>query len=188
MMTRRTEMLRKMLKRKEKQPKALGIDAPSSRFLQLPAELRNLIYDYCIYHELSTISIYNSISGHDLGSAVLSPSIFRISPQIRNEALSYLSSNKHIELHGITAALSFFRHIGPAVSDLKNVKVSALSDHVLHGDGEQFLQFLQQAKSLQIFCLAALGMWWNTYRDEGCNLLRALEKDSPSLMTLSSIA
>lgn len=47
------------------------------------------------------------------------------------------------------------------MSDLKNVKVFALSDHVLHGNGEQLLQLLQQAKSLQHFRLAALGMWWN---------------------------
>jgi hypothetical protein len=117
--------------------------------LSLPGEVRNLIYSFTIYPSLTRLSISNQ------ADVVLSLSIFRISRQIRSEALSYLCTEKQIFFSGLRVANDFFATIGKSgVRSLRHVTVRCAD--VCSVDWEKdnvkrnvFIGFLQCATGLQ---------------------------------------
>jgi hypothetical protein len=130
------------------------------RILQLPGELRNLIYHFAIYPRLNHIQIMPNrdyLQGHkNSQSPVLNLPVFHISHQIRVEALSFLCANKELRILGLDAANAFFEVAGGAISDIKRVVLSQPVCKDFSSDVERldtFFRLLGNAAALQHFKL-----------------------------------
>tara|TARA_R110002003_G_scaffold97_5_gene7771 strand:- start:3375 stop:4121 length:747 start_codon:yes stop_codon:yes gene_type:complete len=126
----------------------------NSPFLRLPGELRNLIYSYAIFPRLDAVTITHETKPEHFGKTVLSLPLFRVSHQIRAEALSYLVANKGLKICGYEAATAFFDCIGSAIKDVRAV---VIAQPFVFGQSVQvelvdlFFYFLDQAEGLQYF-------------------------------------
>ncbi|KAF1948179.1 hypothetical protein CC80DRAFT_498377 [Byssothecium circinans] len=67
------------------------------KFLDLPAEIRCLIYDYCMFPEHDTVKV-EGWSRKECAACVLQPRVFRLCRQIRIEAVIHLYKTKPIEI------------------------------------------------------------------------------------------
>jgi hypothetical protein len=97
---------------------------PISPFLNLPGELRNLIYSYAIYPRLETIPISPKTKTTHFGKTILNPSIFRVSQQVRSEALSFLCVNKKLRFGSLDVATAFLNYIGPVIAEIKHLAIA----------------------------------------------------------------
>jgi hypothetical protein len=125
----------------------------NSRLLQLPAEIRLQIYSYCIYPALRRIKIVQAATPLRFEETALIPSIFRASRQLRAEALSYLCSNKALQIYGLDTANAFFKTIGSdAIGDVRSLSIAQVivpCDPLPPKQNDLLLHFLGQATSLQ---------------------------------------
>ncbi|KAH7077409.1 hypothetical protein FB567DRAFT_149296 [Paraphoma chrysanthemicola] len=96
----------------------------NSPLLRLPGELRNLIYSYTIYPSLNAVIVSHETQPHQFGKTVLSLPLFRVSHQVRAEALSYLVTNKRLRICGYDAAAAFLECIGPAARNVKALTIA----------------------------------------------------------------
>ncbi|EMD91172.1 hypothetical protein COCC4DRAFT_60016 [Bipolaris maydis ATCC 48331] len=93
-------------------------------FLDLPGEIRNQIYAYSIYADLSSLFVANCTKPEHFGATVLHPPLFRTCRQIRAEAFSYLCATCQLGFLGIRSAVLFFSLVGEAVSEIKSLAVT----------------------------------------------------------------
>lgn len=100
--------------------------ATHTTFLDLPGEIRNQIYAYYTYPELDPITISNCTKPEHFGEAVLRPPLFRVSRQVRAEALSYLCANHTFKFFSLQAAVLFFSYMGIASSEIKSLVLMQL--------------------------------------------------------------
>ncbi|KAF2033879.1 hypothetical protein EK21DRAFT_108669 [Setomelanomma holmii] len=143
-----TRKIAKLLKRTAT-PEQNRINSP---FLRLPGEIRNLIYSYGIYSRLEVVTISHETKAQHFGKTVLSLALFRVSHQIRGEALSYLVANKCIKICGIDCANAFFDCIEPALTSIKRLVIAQPSMYmkpVPRELVELFLYFLDQCSKLE---------------------------------------
>ncbi|EUC42226.1 hypothetical protein COCMIDRAFT_29141 [Bipolaris oryzae ATCC 44560] len=95
--------------------------AARATFLDLPGELRNQIYAYSIYPDLSSIFVANCTKPEHFGATILHLPIFRTCRQIRAETLSYLCATLQLGFLGIHSAVLFFSLAGKAASEIKSL-------------------------------------------------------------------
>jgi hypothetical protein len=129
-----------------------------SRILQLPGEVRNIIYSYTIYSALTKISIDRSSPSGEVFQlpftpkiSVLGLSIFYVSRQIRSEALSYLFANKEFVVLGVKLFTDLIGCAGGAVKDLKKLNLMLYLDAdnpIPAAQTDDFFHLLEQADSL----------------------------------------
>ncbi|KAH8731534.1 hypothetical protein GQ44DRAFT_767400 [Phaeosphaeriaceae sp. PMI808] len=129
-----------------------------SRFLQLPGEIRNIIYAQIVFPELSSliISFGNIRRQRHFAKSVLRHPLFRTSHQVRVETLSYLCATKHLKILGVETAIAFFHCIGGAYRHLKRITLAQLSITGRPLVREQYsllFYFLDQATELRAFTL-----------------------------------
>jgi hypothetical protein len=87
---------------------------------------------------------------------VLKPGLFRVSQQVRAEALSFMCASKHLEFCGIHAANAFLECVGVATSSVKRITISQPLVHrkPLSMEGvDKLFRFLDQAAALRVFKL-----------------------------------
>ncbi|KAH7073113.1 hypothetical protein BKA63DRAFT_492431 [Paraphoma chrysanthemicola] len=72
----------------------------------------------------SNRSILPIATPHHFGKTVLSVALFRVSHQVRAEALSYLVANKRLKICGYDAAAAFLECIGPAARNVKALTIA----------------------------------------------------------------
>ncbi|KAF2854468.1 hypothetical protein T440DRAFT_234319 [Plenodomus tracheiphilus IPT5] len=131
-------------------------------FLRLPGEIRNQIYEYAIYPNLTMVQINSTDDAAHLGSNVLSPSIFRASRQVRAEAISNLCANKTFQIFRIKTANVFFDVIGSAISEIKEILLEQNASEIVCTDASKasvakFFAFMEQASALEFFQVSSLG-------------------------------
>lgn len=121
-------------------------------FLELPGEIRNMIYAMAIYPELSSLVIANCTKPEHLAASVLHLSAFRVCRQIRAECLSYICANFSLKFLGLQTADLFFWCAGPAISEIKAfvlVQPCIASKSKQSGDrSERFLAALDKMDQL----------------------------------------
>lgn len=137
------------------QPEHKGLN---SRLLELPGELRNHIFSYCIFHLLGQrpLMVAHSVKKGHFNPAILKAGLFHVCHQLRAEALSYLAATKGFKILGIEPASSFFNCLGAAAADLKRITVAQpiVRDAPMSSRQiDTFFAFLDQATSLQFFRL-----------------------------------
>jgi hypothetical protein len=132
-----------------------------ARILQLPGELRNLIYHFAIYPQLRHLQIMPSrrdfLQRHlNSNTPVLNLPIFHLSQQIRAEALSFLCANKELHIMDLSVAIVFFGAVGRAVGDIKRFVLSqplSLTSSLDATKLDAFFRHLENATALQFFKL-----------------------------------
>ncbi|KAL6709647.1 hypothetical protein ACN47E_001075 [Coniothyrium glycines] len=121
-------------------------------FLHLPGELRNAIYARAIFQALPQVQVVNCTLKHHVGGSALSPSIFRVSRQVRAEAMSHLCANKIIQILGLATANAFFEAIGPAAFQIKSLVLVQPGRDLADLDTlavERFFNFLAEVNALK---------------------------------------
>ncbi|OSS54082.1 hypothetical protein B5807_01684 [Epicoccum nigrum] len=121
---------------------------PQSLLLSLPGELRNKIYDYVTCPSLDSIAILAQFK------SILAFPVFRISRQIRVEALSLLCSSKLFDLNGLITANRFFASVREHMPQLKRLIIRCDEEWWLPSEDctrgrKNFLQYLELAKGLE---------------------------------------
>ncbi|KAF1845591.1 uncharacterized protein K460DRAFT_405841 [Cucurbitaria berberidis CBS 394.84] len=132
------------------------------RFVELPGEIRNQIYLYAIYPELSTVIVCNCEKPEHFGSRILRLPLFRISRQIRAESLSFLCATKTFKILGIVTANAFFQVIGTAIGKMKSMTLLQPLSEITPSCKERtdrFFSSMTDAKALKEFRLEGLGNW-----------------------------
>jgi hypothetical protein len=123
-------------------------NAQELSFTNLPGEIRNTIYSLLLFpYHRSLLAIAYS-HPLDIFSTLLRSPLFRVSRQIRAEALSFLAATKDFRLPGITTATTFFRYLGPVGRvSLTEVTIAILStrDVDLAG-GKELLRLVREVK------------------------------------------
>jgi hypothetical protein len=79
----------------------------------LPGEIRNTIYSLLLFPYHRSLLAVSYSHPLDIFTTLLRSSLFRVSHQVRAEALSFLAATKVFRLPGITTATTFFRYLGP---------------------------------------------------------------------------
>ncbi|KZM21646.1 hydrolase [Ascochyta rabiei] len=123
----------------------------SNGFLSLPGEVRNLIYSYAIFPSLETITIFHH------ADTFLTLPVFRVSRQVRQEAVSYLCTEHTVYLSGLNVANDFFSAVGEnGLRSLRHVTVR--SADTWHQDSSKasaiksvFLGYMKLATDLRRF-------------------------------------
>ncbi|KAH7401748.1 hypothetical protein DE146DRAFT_651511 [Phaeosphaeria sp. MPI-PUGE-AT-0046c] len=130
----------------------------NSQLLQLPGELRNQIFSYCIFpfSGARPLTIVHGTKDRHFTTKVLSAGIFRVCHQLRLESLSFLAAVKHFNILGTKAACVFLECLGPAAADVKRITVAQpivcdapMSSRQIN----TFIDFLSKATSLQFLKL-----------------------------------
>lgn len=121
---------------------------PQSLFFSLPGEIRNKIYDYVTCPSLNSITILAHFK------SILAFPVFRISRQIRFEALSLLCSSKSFDLNGLSAANRFLAAVREHVPQLKRLIVRCDEEWWLPSEDctklrKDFLEYLELSKGLE---------------------------------------
>jgi hypothetical protein len=121
---------------------------PQSLFFSLPGEIRNRIYDYVTCPSLNSITILAHFK------FILAFPVFRISRQIRFEALSLLCSSKSFDLNGLSAANRFLAAVREHVPQLKRLTIRCDEEWWLPSEDcmkkrKDFLEYLELAKGLE---------------------------------------
>ena len=121
---------------------------PQSLFFSLPGEIRNKIYDYVTCPSLNSITILVHFK------PILAFHVFRISRQIRFEALSLLCSSKSFDLNGLSTANRFLAAVREHVPQLKRLIVRCDEEWWLPSRDctkkrNIFLEYLELAKGLE---------------------------------------
>jgi hypothetical protein len=121
---------------------------PQSIFFCLPGEIRNKIYDYVTCPSLNSITILAHFK------SILAFPVFRISRQIRFEALSLLCSSKSFDLNGLSTANRFFAAVREHVPQLKRLTIRCDEEWWLPSEDctkmrRDFLGYLELAKGLE---------------------------------------
>lgn len=128
----------------------------NSRLLQLPGEIRNLIFSYTIFPLLGSLTIAHGTEHRHFTTNILSLGIFRTCHQLRLEALSFLAATKRFEVLGTDAACAFLDCLGAAIADVKRITVAQpiVQDAPMSSRQiDTFFYFLGNATSLQYFKL-----------------------------------
>ncbi|CAO2648755.1 Nn.00g097040.m01.CDS01 [Neocucurbitaria sp. VM-36] len=132
----------------------------SSRFLELPGEIRNQIYFYAMYPDLESITIVNCERREHFGGTVLHLPLFRTCQQIRAEAISYLCATKNIKFLGIDTANAFFELIGETIANMKSMTLVQPASEITPLCRERIDRFfgsMAEAKALRKFRLEGVG-------------------------------
>jgi hypothetical protein len=121
---------------------------PQSIFFCLPGEIRNKIYDYVTCPSLNSITILAHFK------SILAFPVFRISRQIRFEALSLLCSSKSFDLNGLSTANRFFAAVREHVPQLKRLTIRCDEEWWSPSEDcttkrKDFLEYLKLAKGLE---------------------------------------
>jgi hypothetical protein len=122
--------------------------------MQLPGEIRNIIYSHTLYPCLKSIFIAYGNKKSNFAQTVLNPGLFRVSQQVRAEALSFLCASKHLQFCGIHAANAFLGYVGTSASDVKRITVSQTLSHqkpLSMKQVDKLIRFLDQAAALRVF-------------------------------------
>lgn len=80
--------------------------------MALPGEIRNEIYDHATFPHHDFVAIHHCTTPRDVVSTVLKSPIFRLSPQIRTEALVRLFETKNFDFSDYASALNFLSWAG----------------------------------------------------------------------------
>jgi hypothetical protein len=121
---------------------------PQSLFFSLPGEIRNKVYDYVTCPSLNSITILAHFK------SILAFPVFRISRQIRFEALSLLCSSKLFDMNGLSTANRFFAAVREHVPQLKRLIIRCDEEWWLPSEDctkkrRDFLEYLELAKGLE---------------------------------------
>lgn len=110
-----------------------------------------MIYYFITYPTLKTATIASGRSERAFGVTLLNLTVFRVSHQVRTEALSFLVSNKQLLILGIDVAAAFFSCIGDGIRDVKRVIIHQpliIRQPILEEDMDKFFKLLRRATSL----------------------------------------
>ncbi|KAF2684878.1 hypothetical protein K458DRAFT_27780 [Lentithecium fluviatile CBS 122367] len=129
----------------------------SEGFMSLPGELRNAVYDHLLFPESDTLSMRACNSNKDIVNSIMRSPIFRVSKEIRIEALSRLLSTKRIDINTKTM-VALFRYVG----ELANENVVDLSV-IISNSSDMHLWKVSRGHD---FCLAQLSALRNLKRLE----------------------
>ncbi|KAF2788336.1 hypothetical protein K505DRAFT_378965 [Melanomma pulvis-pyrius CBS 109.77] len=145
-----------------------AIDPSKPTFSSLPGEIRNNIYHLSLFpRHPSLLAIYYS-HPQDIFRTLLRNPLFRVSRQIRAEALSFLAATKDFRLPGVCTATTFFRYIGPiGRANLTSVTLAFLSpNNVEMEGGSELLRLLKEVRGsgLKRF---TVGLQFHTAMSEG---------------------
>lgn len=143
-------------------PSASTSSPQQSLFLQLPGEIRNLIYNHAVYPDLELLTIANCVIPAHFGTSVLSLPVFRVCRQIRVEALAVLCATKSFKIIGLPTANAFFDVVGTASEGVKSVYLVQNGGGVIGHDPEveRFMGVIEGAKGLKTFGLEGIGDWY----------------------------
>jgi hypothetical protein len=131
-------------------------------FLTLPGELRNQVYSYLIFPNLKEILVRDQEFLEEMYSSVLSAPIYRTCRQVRNEALSYLCSQRQITFLNFSACSTFISCSGESgrtnLSHIKLTRANLIARKLMvMGNGEEvtvitfFLENLKKLSGLKSF-------------------------------------
>ncbi|KAF2831881.1 hypothetical protein CC86DRAFT_365801 [Ophiobolus disseminans] len=147
--------------------KAASHNKTNAPILQLPGEIRNIIYRLAIYPDLEFLYIVRATFPFCAQTPILTLPLFDISQQLRAEALSFLCATKEFRILGIETAVPLFDNIGKAACDIKRLVLSLFVSHreaMDTKDIDAFFRILDQATSLRYFELE-IGTYMKPY---GC--------------------
>jgi hypothetical protein len=117
-------------------PSPNSIDSSIASLTNLPGEIRNNIYSFTLFPHHDCLLALSYSHPRDIFRTLLHSPIFRVSRQIRAEALSFLSATKDFRIPGVRTSTTFFRYLGPVGrANLTNVTIAFLSDKDLNLDG-----------------------------------------------------
>jgi hypothetical protein len=160
--SRGAQSLKKLFKRKEVREDEGHAEArdprPPSSLLDLPSEIRNIIYDFASHPTTNTLVVKHSREPLSLGKTIMNLNVLRVCRQMRLEALSRLCSSKRIVLVSPRVACDFLEYVGSAVGDITNLQFVHVWCVLLpypRYQVEAFLGYLVQMASLRSFELTS---------------------------------
>jgi hypothetical protein len=87
-----------------------------AKFMNLPSELRNKIYDFAMIPQHDTLTIHSVVPRGFVSTMMMSP-VFRLSSEIRTEALVQLLRTKRFVMDDIRIAENFLYFAGELAQD-----------------------------------------------------------------------
>jgi hypothetical protein len=121
--------------------------------MELPGEIRNMIYGFAIYPHLDSVNVVNGKLGEHVGSTTLCLGVFRVSRQIRAEAISFLCASKTVRILGVAAANTFFDCVGTAIRNVRSVVLLQMDTDINSASGaivDRFFRNLEKAAGLKV--------------------------------------
>ncbi|PVI03775.1 hypothetical protein DM02DRAFT_217764 [Periconia macrospinosa] len=122
-------------------------------FMSLPPEIRTEIYDLCLFPQHDYVAIHYCTKPRDLVSTTFKSPIFRLSAQIRTEALIRLFKTKAFEFSDLASMLRLLNWAGDYADMIKEVKIYVFKEITDETVVEQLRERLATMKGLKTITL-----------------------------------